>query len=239
VRPDRIVNVLREVDADIVAMQEILSATDVRHMEDQVGYIASNLGFYAFMGENRRLNGRAYGNAILSRYPLCAAVNHDISTDGREPRGCMRVDLEVAGAALLHVFNVHLGTAYPERCEQASKLLTSEILGNRTLRGARIVLGDFNEWTRGLATRLLSAEFASIDIKKYLGRSRTYPGVLPLLHLDHIYFDPVINLKSVALHRSRVALMASDHLPLAADFCIPEISDQGAQPEWGDLLRQS
>jgi len=222
-RPERIVEVLREIDADIIALQEVVSTEGGKPEEDQSGYIADALGLRSCLGENRRLNGGAYGNLLLSRYLLRAACNYDISRNGRERRGCLRVDLEVAGAILLHVFNVHLGTAFLERRHQGRKLLTPEILNNRRLRGARIVLGDFNEWTRGLATRLLSAQFESRDIQGHLRRSRTYPGILPLLHLDHIYFDPVLKVESLALHRSRAALIASDHLPLVADFHMPTV----------------
>jgi endonuclease/exonuclease/phosphatase family metal-dependent hydrolase len=218
IRPQRIVQVLREIDADVIALQEVVSAEGGGPEEDQAGYIAGALGLRSCMGENRRLNGGAYGNLLLSRYPLRDAINYDISTNGRERRGCLRVDLDIAGAMLLHVFNVHLGTAYLERRRQARMLLTSTILNNGGLRGARVVLGDFNEWLRGLATRLLSAEFDSVDIQRNLGRSRTYPGLLPLLHLDHIYFDPILTVESLSLHRSRTALIASDHLPLVVDF---------------------
>jgi endonuclease/exonuclease/phosphatase family metal-dependent hydrolase len=89
------------------------------------------------------------------------------------------------------------------------------------LGGPRILLGDFNEWTRGLATRLLSLHLESADVRKHLRRSRTYPGLLPFLHLDHIYHDPGLEVERLALHRSRTALLASDHLPLVADFRVP------------------
>jgi endonuclease/exonuclease/phosphatase family metal-dependent hydrolase len=79
-------------------------------------------------------------------------------------------------------------------------------------------VGDFNEWTKGLATRLLGSHFLSADIRSHLGRRRTYPGVLPLLHLDHIYFDGVLKLEKLELHQNPAALLASDHLPLVADF---------------------
>jgi endonuclease/exonuclease/phosphatase family metal-dependent hydrolase len=223
VRPERIVEVLREIDADIIALQEVLSADGSQREENQAGYIAGALGLKSCLGENRRLNGGAYGNLLLSRYLPRAAFNYNISRNGRERRGCLRVDLEAAGAILLHVFNVHLGTAFLERRDQGRKLVSSQILNNGELQGARIVLGDFNEWTRGLATRLLSAQFESVDVQRYLRRSRTYPGILPLLHLDHIYFDRVLKLESLALHRSRAALIASDHLPLVADFRMPTV----------------
>ena len=56
---------------------------------------------------------------------------------------------------------------------------------------------------------------------QHLQRARTFPGILPILHLDHIYFDDKLDLKRLAVHRTRTALMASDHLPLVADFALP------------------
>lgn len=216
VRPARIVEVLREIDADIIALQEVLSIQGHRE-EDQAHFIATELGFHSCLGQNRRINGGAYGNLLLSRFPLHAVQNHDISTPAREQRGCLRVDIDLAETTL-HVFNVHLGTSFFERRQQARKLVSSEILQNRELYGARVVLGDFNEWTRGLASRLLCRDLQSVDIRAHLGRSRTYPGAFPLLHLDHIYFDPELSLERLLLHGSRTALIASDHLPLVADF---------------------
>ena len=81
------------------------------------------------------------------------------------------------------------------------------------------MLGDFNEWTRGLATRLLSAHLRSADLKLHEARRRTYPGFMPVLHLDHIYYDPALRLERVASDRCPLALVASD-LPLYADFAL-------------------
>jgi endonuclease/exonuclease/phosphatase family metal-dependent hydrolase len=164
------------------------------------------------------LKGGVYGNVVLSRFPLRDARNYDISVRGREARGCMRADIEIIPDTTLHVFNVHLGTAYLERRHQGRKLIDDAILKNRELQGPRLMLGDFNEWTRGLASRLLAAHLKSADVRLHLPRSRTYPGVLPLLHLDHIYYEDSLKLESMRLHRSRTALIASDHLPLVADF---------------------
>jgi endonuclease/exonuclease/phosphatase family metal-dependent hydrolase len=137
---------------------------------------------------------------------------------GREQRGCLRADVEIATDRLLHIFNVHLGTAFLERRHQGRKLIDEAILNNSNLTGARIMLGDFNEWTRGLTTRLLGSHLKSADVRAHLPRAKTYPGVLPFLHLDHIYFEDSLNMTGMELHRSRVALIASDHLPLVADF---------------------
>jgi len=236
VRPARIASVLREVDADIIALQEVLSIGGAAREMDQARFIAEELGYDYCIGENRRLSGGAYGNVILRRLPWRHVHNYDITWRGRERRGCLRVDIETGvsssgsstgssssggggtAGTLLHLFNVHLGTAYIERRHQARQLVGDKILGSAELTGARVVLGDFNEWTRGLATRLLTEQLQSADVRLHLRKARTYPGALPLVHLDHIYFDPALELTGLTLHKSRTALVASDHLPLVADF---------------------
>jgi endonuclease/exonuclease/phosphatase family metal-dependent hydrolase len=220
-KPARIVEVLREIDADVIALQEVLSIGGKTREKDQARFVAEELGINHVTGETRQLNGGSYGNVVLSRFPLRLVCNHDISVRARERRGCMHTDVDVAGADTLHVFNVHLGTAFLERRHQGRRLVEEEILSNRDLKGARIMLGDFNEWTRGLTTRLLRAHLKSVDVKNYLQRAKTFPGLLPVLHLDHIYFEDRLELKGLTVHRTRKALVASDHLPLVADFKLP------------------
>lgn len=228
-RPERILRVLQEINPDVVALQEVLRVARSRE-DDQARFLAEELGFYACMGENRRLNGGGYGNLLLSRFPLRAIDNYDITVPGCEQRSCLQADVD-AGGTTLHFFNIHLGTSFFERRHQARKLLGDRILQNRNLHGPRIVFGDFNEWTRGLASRLLSQHFQSVDVRGHLGRSRTYPGLLPLFHLDHIYFDSALNCNGLALHRSRTALIASDHLPLFADFELRSIAPVALEEE--------
>lgn len=218
VRPARIVEVLREIDADVIALQEVLSLEGGLREKDQARFISEEMEMSCAVGGTRIHKGAVYGNVVLSRLPLLETRNYDISVRGREQRGCMRADISANGSGLIHVFNVHLGTALLERRHQGRKLVNTAILNNDQLSGARIMLGDFNEWTRGLTTRLLGSHLTSADIRVHLQRSRTYPGVFPFLHLDHIYFDDSLDLEKVTLHKSRTALVSSDHLPLVADF---------------------
>jgi endonuclease/exonuclease/phosphatase family metal-dependent hydrolase len=218
VHPERIVEVLREVDADIIALQEVLSIEGKNRKDHQARFIAEELCLDYRIGENRRLRGGAYGNVTLSRFPLLFSHNYDLSHPGHEERGCLRVDIQINKKCLLHVYNVHLGTSYKERRQQTIKILHSEILRNRSLRGVRLLLGDFNDWTQGAALKILSDHFDGEDIRHHLRRSRTYPGLFPFLHLDHVYFDRTLKLEQVLLHRSRKALIASDHLPIVVDF---------------------
>ena len=224
VRPKRIAEVLKQIDADIVALQEVVGMDDAAREHNQVHAIADELGFDFRIGENRRLRGKAYGNAVLTRLPIAADRNHDLTWRRLEPRGCLQVAVKNQSAdanSLLQIYNVHLGTSFFERRYQAHRLF--DVISNgSTPATPRIVLGDFNEWTRGLATHLLSYHLNSAEPEQRLGRARTYPGVLPLLHLDHIYYDPALELKSIRVHRSPLALLASDHLPIVADFVLTE-----------------
>jgi endonuclease/exonuclease/phosphatase family metal-dependent hydrolase len=221
VRPHRIIEVLRQTDADVIALQEVVGMDEPERERNQVRAIAEELGFDFRIGENRRLHGGAYGNAVLTRLPIISEHNHDITWRKSEPRGCLHVALAVAPAHLLHIYNVHLGTGFFERRYQATRLL--DVLGARSQDASpRLILGDFNEWPRGLASHLLQHHFNTAEPQGRLGRARSYPGILPLAHLDHIYFDSPLELARVKLHRSPLALLASDHLPLVADFRLPQ-----------------
>lgn len=218
-RPARIAAVLRELDADVIALQEVVSVeTPASREAHQARFIAEELGYEFRIGENRKHKGGAYGNVVLTRLPVAHCHNYDITWRWQERRGALRVDVKTDDARVVHVFNVHLGTAYIERRHQGRRLVSEAVLRDPSLAGPRVVLGDFNEWTHGLASRLLSEELQSADVREHLRTRRTYPGPLPLVHLDHIYHDPALALERLALHRSRLALVASDHLPLAADF---------------------
>ena len=220
VRPKRIAEVLKEIDADVVALQEVVGMDEAAREHNQVHAIAEELGCDFRIGENRRLRGAAYGNAVLSRLPIVADRNHDLTCRRYEPRGCLEVAIKPADSEIaLHLFNVHLGTGFFERRYQAHRLF-DVIAGNGSLTSPRVVLGDFNEWTRGVTTKLLSYHLNSAEPEQRLGRARTYPGVFPVLHLDHIYYNSFLKLDRIYVHRSRLALAASDHLPIVADFTL-------------------
>lgn len=219
VRPKRIADVLKEVDADIIALQEVTGMDEASREHNHLHAIAEELGFDFRIGENRRLRGAAYGNAVLSRLPVLSQHNHDITFKKSEPRGSLHVTLGLGPGLAVQIFNVHLGTGFFERRYQGARLIN--VLSDHSHPSSpRIVLGDFNEWTRGRASHLLGHHFQTAEPRARLGRARSYPGVIPLLHLDHIYHDSQLALLNIAVHRSRLALVASDHLPLVADFLL-------------------
>ena len=216
--PERIAEVLREIDADVVALQEVLCHSRAEKRDNPAEYIADSLGMEYRLGENRKIRGGEYGNVILSRLPIAASANYDISIHKYEPRGCLRAEISVNGGRRLHFINVHMGTSYFERRKQVHKLMAEHVLGHPEIKGDRIIAGDFNEWTAGLTTRLLKQNFKSIDPRLHLGKAKTFPGILPIMHLDNVFFDETFNLRDARLHRTRRSLIASDHLPIVAEF---------------------
>ena len=214
--PSRIAEVIRELDADIVALQEVIGAGPAGAGQAEEIGAAAGMGWV--MASVRHLRNHLFGNVVLSRYPILHHSQYDLSWRTCEPRGCQRADLDVGGGDALHIYNVHLGTAVLERRYQAPRL--AAFVHDRRVQGPKVILGDFNEWMRGLATSTLSSLFESIDIYAHLKRRRTYPGIFPVLHLDHIYYEGNVKVRSVELVRSRKAMMASDHLPLVADLRI-------------------
>jgi endonuclease/exonuclease/phosphatase family metal-dependent hydrolase len=214
-RPDRVAEVLRDVNADIIALQEVVGAGP--QGGSQIEQIGAALGMGWVMAPTRHLRNHLFGNVVLSHYPIRLHSQHDVSYKTCEQRCLQRVDVDVDGR-ILHVYNVHLGTAILERRYQAQRLTT--IVSDRHVNGPKIVLGDFNEWMRGLTTTLLSSKLKAVDLGRYMTRRRTYPGLFPILHLDHIYYDGPLEIVHIELPRTRLSLVASDHLPLVADIRI-------------------
>jgi endonuclease/exonuclease/phosphatase family metal-dependent hydrolase len=213
VAPARIVEVLRDIDADVIALQEVIGAGPAG--AGQAEEIGAGLGMGWVMNCVRTLRQHQYGNVVLSRHPIVHHSQYDLSWRTCEPRHCQRADLDIDGR-VLHVYNVHLGTAVLERRYQAKRL--ASFVHDRRVTGPKVLLGDFNEWMKGLATKTLSSLFESVDISQYLKRRRTYPGIFPVVHLDHIYYEGTVEVTGVEMPRTRKALMASDHLPLVASL---------------------
>jgi endonuclease/exonuclease/phosphatase family metal-dependent hydrolase len=211
-RPQRIVDVLRLIDADVVAMQEVIGAGHSHG--GQAEELGAALGMGWVMASTRQHRGYLYGNVVMSRHPIAHHSQYDLTWRQCEPRCVLSADLQV-GKHSLHVFNVHLGTALLERRYQAPRL--ASFVNDHRVTGAKIVLGDFNEWMKGHTTRMLNHSMKSVDLRGFLRRRRTYPGVFPMLHLDHIYYDGPLEVVGVELPRTRLTLVASDHLPLVAE----------------------
>jgi endonuclease/exonuclease/phosphatase family metal-dependent hydrolase len=136
---ERIARVLAEIDADLVALQEVVSHEGLSIQDHQASYLADRFGCFYAIGETRKHRGGVYGNVTLSRCGFELIRPVDLSVAGREERGVLRTDLRI-GTHLLHIFNVHLGTAHRERRTQAVRLIDEDLLRAIDISGPRIVL---------------------------------------------------------------------------------------------------
>ncbi len=209
-RPQRIVDVIDELEADVVALQEVLSP--VRGVDVHAS-LREKTGLHLVTLTTMRLAGGTFGNALLSRWPILDLAEHGLTVGTREPRGALDATLG-RQTRELRVIATHLGLRSAERHEQLSRLLD---IVRREPGLPTVIAGDFNI-TRARA-RELRAHAAQLGKQSALA---TFPSFAPLLALDRIFALHGAEIVDVAVHRSRKARVASDHLPLVATIELPD-----------------
>jgi endonuclease/exonuclease/phosphatase family metal-dependent hydrolase len=203
--PERIIQVLGQLHADIIALQEVEShGPDGREFLNWLGH---QLGYTSIAGPTLLRGTGDYGNALLTKSPVLNVRKHDLSLPSYEPRGALEADLDHQGT-LLKVVATHLGLRPAERRAQVQQLLTCV----HTAHGhPAILMGDINEWFLwGRPLRWLRKVFG---ITRGL---RTFPARFPIFPLDRIWIMPREALVSLEVHHSHLSRWASDHLPLKA-----------------------
>jgi endonuclease/exonuclease/phosphatase family metal-dependent hydrolase len=236
-RPDRITRILSSHDPDIVLLQEVDEGVPRSRRLDMARALADELG-YEFMvaGHNVSLREGRYGNATLSKYPIARARNLDLSVGTKKRRGCQYASIEVpangAGPVQVEVFNLHLGLSARERRQQLGLLVSTPEFVAIDSESPCIVGGDFNDWRSQLQppmVRALKFESATESSGRRNGTSslKTYPAFSPRGSLDRIYFRG-LELESAYRCRHAVSKVASDHLPVIADFVLDQPRQSGA-----------
>lgn len=202
--PERVAQVLQELNADIIALQEVpMGGSRTPNVLD---ILQKATGYGAAEGPACDRPERRYGNAVLSRYPILSVRNIDLSFGSREPRAAVDADVNCHGH-LLRVVATHLGLRVKERREQVRKLLQRFDTDEMPV----ILLGDLNEWfVWGQSLRWLVSHFQAVPAPK------TFPSRYPLFPLDRIWIRPRHRLVHVEVHATPLARIASDHLPLIA-----------------------
>ncbi len=227
--PERVALVLEEVRADVAGLQEVGTPGGRGGLLDPAGALARLTGLSPAFGLTELRAGSPYGNCILSRYPITATRTYDLSVPRREKRGCLRADLDL-GAASLHVFNCHLGLDRRERRRQAAQLLSADILRDAALSYPLVLLGDFNAWSsRSAVPRWIRRQLADAAVL-VRGTRATFPAPFPLARLDRVYVGPAVRVLSCDVHRSPLARLASDHLPVVVALEVEEAARRPPLP---------
>jgi endonuclease/exonuclease/phosphatase family metal-dependent hydrolase len=207
--PQRVANVLREIDGDVVGLQEVDAQGGGGSESMQMQYLASALGLHAIAGPTILRHDGHYGNALLTRRPVVDVRHIDLTVYRREPRGAIDADLDLDGT-IARVIVTHLGLLPGERRIQVRRLLDALGDGQSDLV---VLCGDINEWFAvGRPLRWLHARFG------HNAALATFPSLLPVFALDRVWVHPRAALAALEVHATPAARHASDHLPLTADI---------------------
>ncbi len=184
---------LRELDADIVFLQEV-QGRHAHHAARFLDYpdgaqhefIAEEVWPHFAYGKNCVYEAGHHGNAILSRFPIMQSLNMDVSAHRFESRGLLHCEIELAGQ-LVHCLCVHFGLFAKGRRQQA-RVLVDYVRNNVPAGVPLVIAGDFNDW-RNQAGRTIATDLGMHDVFHLHGGqlARTYPARLPLFRLDRIY----------------------------------------------------
>ena len=207
--PDRVVRAIGEIDADVVALQEVGWHLRGERRFDQFSYLAAKTGYAVHAGLTKDHADAQFGNALLTRHELLDLRLIDLSMPFHVSRGAIDANLAIDGIET-RVINVHLGLGPWERWFQIKRILSTIALGPPT---PTVLLGDFNHW--GVSER-------SIDkIRTYLPNlviERTFHTRVQFVEFDRIFLSSDLTSIEEEVLKTPTTRYASDHLPLRASL---------------------
>ncbi|MGU3575925.1 endonuclease/exonuclease/phosphatase family protein [Brucellaceae bacterium C25G] len=207
--PERIADVISEINADVIALQEADKRFGERTGLLDLGSLYQKSGLVPVPITSFSESGHGWhGNLLLFREGLVRDVRQ-LSLPGVEPRGALMVDLELANGPL-RIIAAHLGLLKKSRAQQAEVILST--MANSEFLPT-LMIGDLNEWRVGKKSSLnaLNPVFNPNS-----GVVPSFPSRFPFLALDRIMAAPHNLITNIEVHDSPLARVASDHLPIKA-----------------------
>ncbi len=206
--PMRVLDVLREIDADVIALQEAdrrfgakACVIPLHMLEDHSPWKAVPFGARAgSMGW--------HGNVVLVRKDALVIDSEAIHLPALEPRGAVMADVRVNGVAV-RIVGMHLDLSGLWRRKQANTI-TSHVDACAT-RHPTVMMGDLNEWSAGSGCLR--------DFGKNYAFAATGPSFhvrRPVARLDRIMVSRDVRVVAAGAHQSAASRKASDHLPIWA-----------------------
>jgi len=205
-RPDRILNVIADLAAQVVVLQEADKRLAPRmaalphEMAEAEGWQVVEFG---------QPGGSLgwHGNAMLLRPGLRVIETQHIELPGLEPRGAVRADLDT-DLGPLRLVGLHLGLVRRYRLLQVAAIMRALA---RLAPCPTVLAGDFNDWRGGAA---LDAAAKGVG---FVTTGPSFPAPRPVARLDRLALSPDLEALATGVHRARPARVASDHLPVWAD----------------------
>lgn len=220
--PARVAEVVGEIDADIIALQEAdqrygnrQGLLDLKALERDTDLVPLH------RSENEVSHGW-HGNLILARSGVVKACKQ-VRLPGLEPRGAVIVDLDMKGVTL-RVIAAHFGLLRRSRSQQAGVLLEA----TQSVLHPTVLLGDLNEWRVRNRSSLMTLLPHFGPVHAVLP---SFPSRFPLLALDRILARPQTLISSIEVHSSPLARVASDHLPIKARLNLAAVARSELQAD--------
>jgi len=206
--PHRILQVISELDADIVVLQEADRRMGARPSVLSTDEIRTQTGLVALPVSVAGPSLGWHGNALLARPEIRVSDLRRVNLPGLEPRGAVVADLHTSDARL-RVVGAHLGLLRASRRRQVSALI--ETLGTMEPLPT-LVAGDLNEWSLKVGLGRMSRHFT------LHAPGKSFHANLPLGALDRIALDRHMIRKAAGVLDTPITRRASDHLPIWIDI---------------------
>ena len=212
-RPERILAILSEVGADIIALQEADRRFGARQSALPPELIAAHGDYKPVPFDIRHGSLGWHGNALLVRRDIEVLAAEPLTLPTLEPRGAVRADLLVDGCRV-RIIGMHLDLSGLMRRRQVKSVLMQAAACAPTL--PTVMMGDLNEWS---VNRRCIADFAAGH--HVLPTPPSFHARQPIARLDRIVVSRDIGVDEVGVHHSALAQIASDHLPVWAKLRLP------------------
>ena len=214
---------LRTLQPDIVFLQEVRDAHAPHSKrfinwpaQGQAAFLAEAIWPNFSYGKNSVYPAGHHGNAILSKFPILAENNADISAHSTEERGMLHCQLQIPQwERPLHAICVHLGLFARWRHAQL-KMVADYIDAYVPADEALMIAGDFNDWTTR-AGSLFAGRLGLHEVfEQHTGRhAKSFPSILPMLRLDRVYVRG-FHIQHAEVHAGARFIKMSDHAVLSA-----------------------
>lgn len=216
-------NAMREVNADVLFLQEVLgdhndSRCRIPDWETaiQFEYLADTTWPHFAYGKNAVYSEGHHGNAILSKFPIVEWTNRLISTNRFEQRGLLKARVMIPELEReIILANTHLDLTQGGRDQQA-RMIIDDL--KKDAETPWVLLGDFNDWNKKVAKKIESELNVVEAFKTLHGKyPPTFPSLLPILSLDRVFLNKMKVIKAVTLKDGHWKKL-SDHLPLYVEI---------------------
>lgn len=210
-----IANIILATNPDLVALQEVDSATNRVKKANQLKQLAEATGMYIYFGKAMEHDGGGFGNGVLSRYPIEKSYNIPLPAkgNGSEPRNAAVITVKLPGDSLLQFASTHL-----DHLEDPTDRLAQSVLLNQHFSATQlpvIIAGDFNALPP--SKEITSVKNIFLDATEKLGP--TWPSDKPTQKLDYVFLANKLQWHVINAFVVEETI-ASDHRPVICELLL-------------------